>query len=127
LAPGNNYEWQTPSRMPVPSDLNGSNRANEQNRAPLIHRTDSTNSSQPSTKNKPALSIALPRVDVRSPAPEPEVDYLEPKKRLRDSFASADKHEHNWPDGQRKPSHVVRTESDRLAYRPPASTKNLHR
>jgi hypothetical protein len=140
--PGVNYGWQIPNKMPVPSDLTGSSSANEQNRAPLIHRTDSTSSSQPSMKDNHALSIALPRSDVRSPAPEPNEEHPEPKTEFHSSFASADKHElptlrrqsvtveergNNWIDGRRSASQVDRTESDRPSYSTPASTNNLHR
>jgi hypothetical protein len=141
-APGDNYERQAPNRRPVPSDLKGSNGADEQTRAPNIHRTDSERSSQPPTRNRPAERISFLRVDLHSPAARADEEHLEPRQELHNSLASVDNYKptplprpsvphdvrgNNEPHGQRKAPHLHRTESDRTPYRPPASVTNLQR
>ena len=137
-----NYERQALNRMDVPSDPMWKSGANEQTRAPHISRTDSDRSTQPYTKNRPAASIAPPRVDLYSPAPGTDAEYLEPRRGLQRYFTSADNYKptplrilsvsndvtgNSEPDGQRKAPHLHRRESDRPAYRPPASATNLPR
>ena len=137
-APGDNYEWQALNRMPVTSD----HGTNDQIRAPHIRRTDSERSSQPFITNRPAANIALPRVDLHSPAPETDSEYLKPREGLHRSLSSADSYklpplrslsvphdvrENNGPDGQRKASHLRRMESDGPSYRPAPLRTNLHR
>jgi hypothetical protein len=141
-APIDNYEWQALNRMPVPHDLIRNNGNYEQIRAPHISRTDYGWSSQPSIRNRPAASIAFPIVQLHSPAPETDAKYLEPRRGLHSSFSSADNYKlppqrrlfvphdvrgNNEPDGQTKAPHLHRKESERAAYRPPASTTNLPR
>jgi hypothetical protein len=136
LAPGDNNEWQELNRKPVHSDVNG------QIRAPHISRTDSDRSFQSSVQNRPASIIAIPRPDLRSPAPEPNWESVEPRQGRQSSLAPADNFElpplsrppvtgdlrgKNGPEVQRKPPNFHRPESDRSPYRPTASTSNLNR
>jgi len=141
-APADNYGWQAHNRMPVPNDLKGSNGADKQIRAPHIRRTDSESSSEPYKRNRPAGSIALPRVDPYSPAAKTDAEYLESRQGTRNSFASADNYKipsshrlsashdiwgDNGPDGQRKAPHLHRSASNNSASRPPVPPKNLQR
>jgi hypothetical protein len=140
-APVDDYEWQALNRMHVPRDLMGSNGNNEQIRAPHISPTDYERSSQTSIKNSP-VNIAIPRADLHFPAPGTHREYLEPGQGTHNSLESADNYKlpppsrrsvphdvrgNNESDGQTKAPHFHRKESDRAAYRPPASTKNLPR
>jgi hypothetical protein len=128
--------------MPEPSDLNRSNWANEQIREPHIPRTDSERSSQLSLKKRPADNLAFPRVDLHSPAARTHAEYLGPRQGLQNSMVSTendklsplrrlpvphDVRRNDGTDGQRKAPHLHRQESDRLPYRPPASTTTLNR
>jgi len=141
-APVDNYERQAPKRMLVPTDLKGSNGADEQIRAPHIHRTDSERSSQPPIRNRPAERVPFPRVDLHSSAARTDEEHLEPRQERHNPLASVDNYKpaplprssiphdvrgNNEPDGQRKAPHLHRTESDRPSYRPPASATNLQR
>jgi len=141
-APADNYGRQAQNRMPVPSDLKGSNGADEQMRAPHIRRTDSESSSQPYKRNRPVGSIALPRVDLYSPATKTDAEYWEPRQGFRNSLASADNYKipssrrlsapqdirgDNGPDGQRNAPHLHRSDSNNSHYRPPVPPKNLQR
>jgi len=138
LGPSDNYELQALNRMPVTSD----HVTYGQIRAPHIRRTDSEMFSQPSIKNRPAANIALPRVDIHSPAPRTVAEYLEPRPELHNSLSSAENSKlpplsrqsepqdvgrNNGPDGQRKTLHLHVTDSGRPLYRPEASSTNLHR
>lgn len=140
-APIDNSDWQSLNRMPVQSDLKGGNEANEQIRVRRISRMDSERSFQPFIM-RPSESNAFPRVDLRSPATRTDGEYVEPRQGFHYSMASADNHkqpplrrlsvphdvsENNGPEEQRKAPQLQRRESDRPAYRPPASTANPHR
>jgi hypothetical protein len=119
--PADNYGWQAHNRMPVPNDLNGGNRADEQIRAPHIRRADSEISSQPPTRNIPAGAIALPRVDSLAPAD----NYKLPSSRRLS--ASHNVSGGNGPDGQKTAPHLHRSDSDSSRYKPPVPPKNLQR
>ena len=135
-----NYEWQALNRMHIPSDLMGTSGANEQIRGPHLSPMYSERTTQPSINNTQDAGIALPRVDLHSPAPGTDAEYLEPRRGLHRYFSSADNYKlppfprllvpndvtgNNEPDMQRKAPHFHRTESDRAGYRPPGSTTNL--
>jgi hypothetical protein len=124
LAPADNYGWQAHNRMPVPNDLKGGNGADKQIRGPHIRRTDSESSSQPPTRNRPAGSIAIPRVGPHNSLASADNSKLPSSSRLpAPHYVRGD----NGPDGQRKAPHLSRADSDSSPYRPPVPTKNLQR